>query len=56
MNAEEINEKLIEIELLQKEVNEILFKKNWFMKMLLFRKAIRLHLLAQKKIDELLNA
>ena len=49
--VKELDEKLTEIELLQEQVEKILYSKNPFYKWLNFKKGIKLHNLASKKMQ-----
>lgn len=53
MSREILNNRLTEIENIQKQVENIIYSKNWFVRTFMFNKAMRLHKLADDKIQTL---
>jgi hypothetical protein len=53
MDTDKFEEKLKEIENLQKEFENIFMKRNFFIRWINFKKAEKINLLAKEKIQEL---
>lgn len=53
MTRDELDNRLSEIENIQKQVADILYSKNWLVRTFLFKKAMRLHKLAETKMTAL---
>ena len=55
MSGEELDKRLSEIEEIQNQVHDIIYNKNWFIRTFMFKKAMKLHKLANHKMEILFS-